>query len=239
MQRFYKKLVLFIKPFLMKKAVQFYFLLVLMPVRLFCQADSQAVKNGVSAKHELGMNLYAFSVRPGDFYSQYRNRIDNYLFNGLYYKRYYGRSAMRYSINYFQRLINFGNSFNGTYFPSRTFQAAIGYQRLLGKSLKTVPYVFADISYSSLSEVRGGESYYNYPYYLSSSLAYYPYYDTYAVQTFQGAVSPGIGLRIHLGKNVALTMETALQFFYQVENHSYRSIGVSARPFQCQIGFMF
>ena len=227
---FWQKPRLIYKTLLMKKLL-FYLLLAILPSGIFCQPEPQA-----APKHELGMNLYALTIRPGDFYSQYKNRIDNYLLNGLYYKLYFGRSALRCSFNYLRRFNNASVRYGGNVYSSRTFQAAMGYQYALNKGSKTVPYVFADASFSLLNELRSRDGYYALPYHMSSSIAYYPNYYT---SCYQGAVSPGIGLRLHLGKNVMLTLETALQLFYEVEGHSYRSIGVSARPFQCQLGFMF
>jgi hypothetical protein len=223
----------------MKKTVSFYFLLVLMPLGLYSQADSIRIKTQAPAKHELGTSLYALSIKPGDFYSQYNYRLDNYLFNGLYYKCYTGKSALRCSFNYFRKLAGYKHGSYGSYLPSRSFQAAVGYQRLLGKGSKTAPYVFADASCSLQRETRSQESYYYPYYYLASSYLANPYYDTYIANSYQAAISPGIGLRVHLGKNLVLNLEAALQFFYEVENHSYKSIGISARPFQCQLGFMF
>lgn len=221
------------------KKIMSLLLLALMPAGAFCQADSLRMKTQALPKHELGMSLYALSVKPGDFYSQYDYRIGNYLLNGLYYKRYFGKSALRCSFNYFRQLVNYRNRLYGNFFPSRTFHAAVGYQRLLGKVSKTAPYVFADASYSICRETRQQDFLY-YPYYLSSSYIANPYYyDANPVSSYQYAVSPGIGLRVHLGKNVLLNLEAALQFFYEVENHSARSIGISARPLQFQLGFMF
>src|SRR3954469_19216493 len=79
-------------------------LICLMAKALPAQTDSLA-HGTKSRQHELGMNLYVLSVQAGDFYSQYQRRVNNYVFNGIYYKYYYGKNALRGSFNYFQKLV--------------------------------------------------------------------------------------------------------------------------------------
>lgn len=205
------------------------------------QADSLKSK---ARRYELGMNLYASSIRGGDHYSAYRRVNDHYVFNGLYMKYYFGQNALRVSANYMQKLVNNNKAYTplpaGRIISSRTAAVSIGYQRLFGHR-KLVPYLSCDLGAEYLRELRSFSHYYYLPYYHYADIAF-PENGMFT-SLLLGA-SPGIGLRMHLGRGVVLTAETQAQFYYALES-AYRSttgnkmIGVSVKPFLLSLGFMF
>lgn len=206
------------------------------------QTDSLKAR---SRRYELGMSLYSFAIRGGDFYSGYKPVFDHSIFNGLYGKRYFGQNVLRASFGYMQKLVNLNKRYEyspaGRVISSRSAQVAVGYQRLFGHR-KLVPYVSCDVAAEYMRELRSSG------YYDPLALPYidyiYPYYGgNRTLTSLLLSVSPGIGLRMHVGKGIVLTAETQAQFYYALQNdnlsHRDYVIGINAKAFQLSLGFMF
>lgn len=124
-------------------------------------------------------------------------------------------------------------------FSFKTLQVAAGYQRHFGNK-KLMPYVYTDLSYGFGKELT--RSFYNGPFYY---LADYRYgYTSTEIRTRTFSATPGLGLRIRLGKNLILNFETAAEFFYMKQYDAYihtphTLTGINLKPFKASFGFTF
>jgi hypothetical protein len=223
-------------------------ILTLLVSSLYSQKDSLATSPpDVKSKpqFEIGINLYGLFIRPGDYFSHYQKVWDSQVFSGIYVKRYTGKNAIRASVEYSRRNVYFGKqplSHNGVGKGQlASLELKLGFQRLLS-SKKIAPYVFTDLEYTHFFRV----SLLSPNYYLSSLSVPY-YYDYNRYYTLAGAfvsISPGIGMRWTLTKNLLLNIESSAQFFLSremgVRNHEpVNSIGLNVKPIKLSLGFKF
>jgi|GEM_PF-2049856 len=221
-----------------------------------CQAQAQLndaagqtdpSKNPAHAKRwsrETSLNVYSSAIRGGNFYSDYQTRYDHYAASGLSLKFFHRKSAIRTSIDYFQKIIlNRVRSVHERDLSFKTLQIAAGYQRYFGNK-RVMPYVFTDLAYSYGTELTR-VPYYDTPYY--DTYLPYPGYYGYNLTTITShawSANPGIGLRLRLGKSMILNLETAAEFFYMKESATYsytpgRTSGINLKPLKCSFGFTF
>ncbi len=210
------------------------------------QADSSKATAGKKTwSREPGINLYSSTVRGGSFYSDYKPVYDHYAASGLSLKFFHGKSAIRSSVDYFQKIIlNRVRAVHERDISFKTLQFAAGYQRHFGNK-RAMPYVFTDLSYSYGKELTH-TPYYG-PLYYDTNLPYPGYiygYNMTTVTSHKWSASPGIGLRLRFGKNLILNVETAAEFFYMKEfgTYNYRSVrttGIHLKPLKCSFGFTF
>jgi hypothetical protein len=210
------------------------------------QSDSSKAPAAMKKwSREIGLNVYSSSVRGGNFYSDYKPLYDHYAASGLSLKFFHGKSAIRSSVDYFQKIIL--NSIRAVHerdISFKTLQVAAGYQRYFGNK-RVMPYVFTDLSYSYGKELTR-VPYYNELYY-DTFLPYPGYiygYNMTTVTSHVWSASPGIGLRLRLGKNIILNFETAAEFFYMKDYETYnykshRTTGINLKPLKCSFGFTF
>jgi hypothetical protein len=180
---------------------------------------------------ELGLNVYSFTVRGGNFYTNYKTVYDHYAASGLSLKFFHGKSAIRTSVDYFQKITIDRARFPNQSLSFKTLQFAGGYQRY---------FVFTDLSYSYGKELTHG---YN------DGPLYFPYYryeyNLNTVRTSAFSASPGIGLRLRLRKNMILNLETGAEFFYMKQFGTYtfgtanEITGINLKPMKCSFGFTF
>lgn len=212
------------------------------------QAQQDSIpKTSVATKkwrYEFGLNVYTLNMRGGDYYSRYKRVFDNYAASGLYARYYHGKSAIRTSVDYLQKMIFEGYRAKDNSISFKTLQLAVGYQRHFGNK-KVMPYVFTDLAFSRSRELQ---SYPYNPYYLPYGSLYLPaqYYGTSAVSIRSSSYSatPGLGLRLNIRKHIILNFETAVEFFYMkagdsYQARSYKMYGIHAKPFRCSFGFLF
>lgn len=188
---------------------------------------------------ELGLNVYSFAVRGGNFYTNYKTVYDHYAASGLSLKFFHGKSAIRTSADYFQKITIERARFSNESISFKSLQFSGGYQRYFGNK-KVMPYVFTDLSYSYGKELMRG---YN------DGPLYFPYYryeyNLSTVRTSAFSASPGIGLRLKLRKNMILNLETAAEFFYMKQFGTYtfgtanEITGINLKPLKCSFGFTF
>lgn len=208
------------------------------------QADSSKALPGKKKwSREIGINVYSSTIRGGNFYSDYKPLYDHYAASGLSLKFFHGKSAIRSSVDYFQKIIlNRVRAVHERDISFKTLQVATGYQRYFGNK-RAMPYVFTDVSYGYGKELTRTPNYDA----LYDTFLPYPGYYGYNMTTITSHVfsaSPGIGLRLRLGKNMILNFETAAEFFYMKEfgTYNYRSLrttGVNLKPLKCSFGFTF
>ena len=225
----------------LQRIILTYALTFLLSSHFSAQTDSSSTKKAKNGGYELGMNLYTLGVNGGDFYSGYKHKLDNFVFNGLYLKIYFHKNVWRFSGNYFQKLINLQDrtdSKDPSLLSSKSLQLTMGYQRMLGKGKHRItPYLSMDLAYDLKKELRMLDT----PFSL---------YDDYIgnVNSFTTtslfSLSPGVGLRISLGKNLTLNLESNVQFFYGLERSNYqpetnKMVGLTIHPLQCGLGFQF
>lgn len=193
---------------------------------------------------EIGLTIYSSTIRGGNFYSDYKPLYDHYAASGLSLKFFHGKSAIRSSVDYFQKIIlNKVRSVHERDLSFKTLQVATGYQRYFGNK-RLMPYVFTDLAYSYGKELTH-TPYYDGPYY-DTNLPYPGYYG-YKLTTITShawSAIPGIGLRLRFGKSIILNIETAAEFFYMKETSTYnykygRTSGVNLKPLKCTFGFTF
>ncbi len=193
---------------------------------------------------EIGINVYSSTIRGGNFYSDYKPLYDHYAASGLSLKFFHGKSAIRSSVDYFQKIIlNRVRAVHERDISFKTLQVAAGYQRYFGNK-RAMPYVFTDLSYSYGKELTRTP---NYDALYDTFLPYPGYiygYNMATVTSHVWSASPGIGLRLRLGKNIILNFETAAEFFYMKEFGSYnykslRTTGINLKPLKCSFGFTF
>lgn len=207
--------------------------------RLQAQQDSISKTSGTTKKwrYEFGLNVYTLNMRAGDYYSQYKRVFDNYAASGLYVKYYHGKSAIRSSVDYLQKMIFEGYRVKDKNISFKTLQLAVGYQRHFGNK-KVMPYVFTDLAFSRSRELQV------YPYGpLYLPMQYY-YTGPVSIRSTSYSAIPGLGLRINIRKHIILNFETAVEFFYMkagdsYQVRSYKMYGINAKPFKCSFGFLF
>ncbi|MBX3165708.1 MAG: hypothetical protein KF900_14625 [Bacteroidetes bacterium] len=214
---------------------------------VFGQTDSTAKKKKITER-EFGMNVYAMEIRAGDFYTRYKTTFGGSVFNGLYYKAYYGKNVMRYSINYFRgkQKDNLLSKKRTVEYPFSIFQLSVGYQRMFTNG-KFAPYVFGDVSMAYYKDVllySGG----TYPWYDDYRFPY-PYYQKEKARTgLMYSVSTGAGARIKLGKYMMVNVETAVQFYFSREpsDSQFGSakakrniIGINGKPLTLGLAVLF
>ena len=110
-----------------------------------------------------------------------------------------------------------------------------------------MPYVFADIAYSISNELLRP----NWELYLPYNFDYaYPYYyqELAKLRSVAWSITPGLGLRINIKKNLFMNFETAAEFFCQKDDvnyqfnfqfYNYTTNGINAKPFKCSLGLLF
>jgi len=195
------------------------------------QADSGQARHKRKTVYEMGINLYALTLRPGDYYSGYSTIRDNQIFSGIYLKCFHGQYALRFGVDYSQRTFAAGQWNHAT-----SFDLKAGCQRLLGKR-RLAAYVFADLEFSHMTRQAYGA-----PYYSIYADYYNPYY---TINSNTGCLSPGLGLRWKLGKLVVLNLESGVQLYYASEfgtGFSYdksTSVGMNVRVAKLNLGFTF
>lgn len=214
--------------------------------RMQAQADSsKALSVKKKWSHEIGLNVYSSTIRGGNFYSDYKTLYDHYAASGLSLKFFHGKSAIRTSADYFQKIIlNRARAIHDRDISFKTLQVAAGYQRYFGNK-KVMPYVFTDLSYSYGKELTRAP-YYG-PLYYDTYLPYPGYIygsNLITVTSHAWSASPGIGLRLRMRKNIILNVETAAEFFYMKEfgTYNYRSLrttGINLKPLKCSFAFTF
>lgn len=215
-----------------------------------CQVKAQADSSTAPAhlkkwSRETGLTIYSSTIRGGSFYSDYNALYDHYAASGLSLKFFHRKSAIRSSVDYFQKIIL--NKVRATHerdISFKTLQVAAGYQRYFGTK-RLMPYVFTDLSYSFGKELLRAP--YHNALYDDTYLPYPGYTYGYNLTTLTShawSASPGIGLRLKLGKSMILNLETAAEFFYMKEfgTDNYRSLrttGINLKPLKCTFGFTF
>jgi hypothetical protein len=208
-------------------------------IQIQAQTDSsKTVSKTKKWSHEIGMNLYSSTVRGGNYYTHYKTVYDHYAASGLSLKFFHGKSTIRTSVDYFQKItIDRAQSQNQN-ISFKTLQFAAGYQRHFGNK-RVMPYVFTDLSYSFGKELTRG-------YYGPLYLPYYRYeYNLVMIRTSSFSASPGIGLRLRLSKNMIINLETGAEFFYMKEFGTYtfdtanEITGINIKPLKCSFAFTF
>lgn len=195
--------------------------------------------------YEMGMNIYALTMRGGDFYTKYDVVLDNQIFSGIYFKLFKGKNSLRTSLNYSNRNVYnsvppFSHS-RGALGQLKSIEINLGYQRMFGKK-KLAPYFYSDLEYIhfwQLGQIQ--PAFYPTPYYSSYSYDYYRYYSL--TGSFY-CLSPGMGLRWRIGNHLVLNFETGAQFFYSKEFDFYGSrlvnnVGINAKPLKFSLGFTY
>lgn len=205
--------------------------------------SSKTLKHTKKWSHEIGLNVYSSTMRGGNFYSDYKPLYDHYAASGLSLKFFHGKSAIRTSADYFQKIIlNRVRAVHERDISFKTLQVAAGYQRYFGNK-KLMPYVFTDLSYSYGRELTRVPNY-DALYYT----IYLPYpgygYNMTTLTSHAFSASPGMGLRLRLRKNIILNFETAAEFFYMKEfsTYNYKSLhttGINLKPLKCSFAFTF
>lgn len=211
---------------------------VLLTVFLGLKAQTDTLKKTTHLKkwdHEFGMNLYTLNIRGGDYYSKYSAVVDNYAASGFYCKFYRGKNSIRTSADFLQKIILDRYSHSSNTLSLRSLQLVAGYQRHFGNK-KITPYIFTDFTFN-YSRERRYANYLGYDY-----IGYYNLPLTSRSAIF--GVTPGIGLRIRIKRNITLSVESAAEFFYMKTSENgtgnyYESTGLTAKPLKCSFGFMF
>ncbi len=197
------------------------------------EAQPNANKTGL----EGGLNLYSFTVRPGNFSTAYQPVHDHQIFSGAYFKLYRGRHGFRSEVVYSKRDLR-GPKGLYTDGPTTSVELKLGYQyTLIDRRLNL--YCFADAGYDYFRT----RTHYYWPLYADYIAP--PYYQNYLLNGYQLTVSPGLGLRWKIGKHLALTYEGSAQLFYASQkinpdkSGKGESIGINAKPTRLTIGFIF
>jgi hypothetical protein len=240
----------------MKKLILNTVLLTMLILNLKSQTETPVtpVKN---KSFEIGMNMYTlgFSGTSGLLNNGYypeQPTFTNYLANGIYFKYFKNRNALRASINYFQksslydrRGFIYEDYYTLYYSPynlsnTKTGEIKIGYQRMLGKR-KLAPYFFADFRYR-YSHTEG----YNYFGYYACATCFAPQRiaDKYLIEQSYFGVNKGLGLRLTLSR-ITFNLETSFEFYFlrsqDIKNSREKiySTGFTINPLQFSTGFTF
>lgn len=230
-----------------RKRNSFTVALLLSVAQLFSQKDSSLIAplSGSKIRYELGTQIYGINARAGNFQSNYSTVWDNQVFSGLYLKKYFGKNAIRTSIEYSKRRIyRSADPELGRYYMQgqlASLDLKLGFQHLMADK-KFSPYWFTDLEYSYFFATPW--PIYNVMPYSSYLVPYNPYYRFYTMNGSQIALNPGIGIRCRLSSMVCLNIESAAQLFYFHENravsiNSLNSIGINAKPIKISLGVTF
>ena len=233
----------------------------LFAINMSAQTPINDLSNPVSKKDqffETGIKLYSMDLIKADNYFQNDPRnFDHYFLNGLYFKYNKGKSALRVSLNYNQKVIgnNFyrqtgdwgGNGWNYNYGRLRAATIKAGYQRIIaGKKLAA--YFFVDIyySYSQQEEINYFDGAYlantTGPVNSFAPIFYYPY-KTF-VERSEIGIAKGLGLRWKISHKIVFNLETNFELYYFKQREKYskftqRGTNFSFNPLQFSLGFIF
>lgn len=211
------------------------------------QPDSSRTKTSHKPGLEAGFNLYGLTLRPGNFYTNYKVITDQQVFSGMYLKYHMGLNALRWEVNYSQRYFRYQQGPYGAMgknqVPARSFEIKMGFQRSFGTGRFSL-YGFADLEYNYFWTPYG--PFYQPGYYYENIALYAPYYEYYRISGSFFCLSPGAGLRWKIGNHIALSFETTAQLFYAREkpdnystNKTIESVGINAKPVRLSVGFTF
>jgi hypothetical protein len=186
----------------MRKAFLFLFL----PLFSFAQETQIPVKP--AHKNEIGVNLFSLT-----HLARYHDNVDRYVMDadmnyvpGIYYKRHFGKNALRASFDYTQKFIRVGNPeivYGGHYVAAwkKNVSVALGYERSFGNK-KLQPYVFSDLvfNYQNMTGER----------LIFGCFGPYGIFK-FSEETFEYGASAGAGLRYSLNPFIHLTYEFSAQ----------------------------
>jgi hypothetical protein len=180
-------------------------LLLLLFLPLFSFAQQTENQPG---KNELGLNLFSvtnfFSYK--DMTDKRFYKVDVNAFSGIYYRRHFGRYALRASFDYSSKAFNafsgpywHDNYFYGVSAQTKNISASVGYQHAFATK-KFQPYFFTDLVFN----------YWNY----TGHSTYLSYIGTVVNQKFseerlEYGLSAGAGLRYSITPKIHLTYEFA------------------------------
>lgn len=208
----------------MKKAT---LLFLLIPLFSFAQEVEIPVKS--VNQNEIGINL--FSVTR---FERNRGMLDTRKVSasmnptpGVYYKRHFGKNALRASIDYTQQLIKYGDpnsmEYATFYMNAKRMNIGIniGYERSFGKG-KLQPYLFSDLVFN-YEKLAGERSYLG---------CFGPYgVFKFSEEVFEYGVSAGSGLRYSINSRIHLSYEFAAQgvvsVFQDLSNIGYKYVDLN------------
>jgi hypothetical protein len=180
-----------------------FFLFSFFPLFSFAQDVVPADKN------EVGLNL--FSVTNFDSYKDPLDKpkydLNVNAFSGIYYKRYFGKNALRASLDYSQKAFHSEEgALNSTYYSNvsatkKFVSTGIGYQRSFATG-KFQPYFFSDLVFNYIN-FSGHHSFYG----------DYTWADDqpFSEETFEYGLAAGAGLRYSITPKIHLTYELSGQ----------------------------
>jgi hypothetical protein len=234
------------------KSIIFGFLF--LPVLLSSQVDSvlQATK-GKRGSREMGINVYSSRLQDPIYHYHVQNVFWAQDFiHGLFFRYKYGQNVCRFSFNYFQRTPESQSSeyelyssfrapdLNYAFGIYKAGEVKAGYQYLFSKK-RITPFVFTDLCFR-YSQEWGAHNGYFYP-----ATQYIDYFSTeYLKERFTYQLSTGMGLRLQLGKNVVVNIETQFSnYFYKEKdlksqyNFNYYNSGLEIQPLHVFMGLVF
>jgi hypothetical protein len=164
-----------------------------------CQGGWKTKKR---TEQEIGVNLYNFSVYKSSFVYHAKPVIDQGFFNGLFYKRHFGKNAFRATIDHFYTRINTEYDWGMLYYKNtgikNTLELRLGYERKLAIG-KLFPYLAADAVFN-VGRARGSRLSWGD---MIPDLTERPY-DTRAIGI---GLAPAIGLKYRPVRQLAISLE--------------------------------
>jgi hypothetical protein len=182
---------------------------------------------------EAGINIYNYASTPldGIFRGTYvygMKTINSYFFNGIYFKYFKGSNGLRFSLNYYQRVVSYeagpeilnyysthwwnqySNKVNvGT---SQGGELKLGYQRFIGKH-RFQPYIFTDVMFNYWQH-WGNQNYVSEEY-LRNTIWCWGYPQPFRYRFEQSVLSllVGPGLRFNAGSRLTFNVESNFGFY--------------------------
>ncbi len=193
---------------------------------------------------ECGINIYQLDFSSNVYlyrsYYYQSKKTENNFFRGINLNYYFGKNAVRSSLDYFTKGkdINKSDYFlvGSNYSFSRTGSLTLGYERLFLKA-KFSPYIFTDLGYAYIEQK--GKNFHD------CYVGFAPGYSgDYFIKTSAYTVSGGLGLRYNPFRSLVLTLETNLRYYFIIEKEANNKIKTynyndfRLNPVQCSLRFI-
>ncbi len=197
-----------------------------LPLFSFAQEITPAIATEAAPKNEFGFHVASASIIDGieDEFGKLTLLTDYYFFDGVYYKRHFGKWALRTSFNYHKKVEEHvynpqSNIFEYSIRLTREMIYKVGLERSFGTG-KVQFYALADLNFMHRDIQRE----------LVGTRSVRPVKNSYHSIVYGPGLSAGFGVRYNPTKNITLSYEANLAVNYMFNNQfMYSHPGLEGR----------